>query len=206
MQGKLIVFEGIDGCGKTRMINGIYDSLIANNQKVVILNNIVEGSTTGTAIRSMLSKPNDTINNMRIALLYLSELQYATYRKEGIKDMLSRGYTVLCSRYYFSTYAYAGGTNDVDDVIRVASKSLPVPDKTIFLDVSVPVAMIRLNGGNDHFENSNKLMDADNKYKSLIARGIMKNKYIINNEDSYETNKMLLLNVIKRLKDKCWNV
>ena len=112
--GTLIVFEGIDGCGKTSTIEEVYKQLSEKGHKVVMLANIVEGSTTGSAIRTMLTKKDDTIDDIRIINLYLSELRYAVHTNiNGILGYLESGFIVLCSRWFYSTYAYINPSKKV---------------------------------------------------------------------------------------------
>lgn len=200
MNGKLVVFEGIDGCGKTTMVNELEKSLTALGHKVAVVANIVEGSTTGTAIRKMLTNPDDCISSMRMVLLYTSELHFACLKKNGIKDLLKKGYIVLCSRYYYSTYAYGGSSYEVEQVVDAAIKELPKPDKVVFLDVSVDTAVKRLTGKEkDFYETAAKLNKVRDKYMSMIARKQINDIIMINNENYLEVNVKLLTKTIVKL-------
>lgn len=217
--GTLIVFEGIDGCGKTSTIEEVYKQLTEEGHKVVMLANIVEGSTTGSAIRAMLSTPGDTIDDIRIINLYLSELRYAIFNKEnGIIKYLEEGYTVLCSRWFYSTYAYINQAKRVNDIIYNSTKDLPEPDLSLYLKVDTDTAVSRIkarNTGNtfDYFEKRDKLEAIKVRYDTLFGNGvfayatefIVKNGIVVNNNDNFEFNTLMIKDLVSNtviLKNK----
>ena len=211
--GTLIVFEGIDGCGKTSTIEEVYKQLSEKGHKVVMLANIVEGSTTGSAIRTMLTKKDDTIDDIRIINLYLSELRYAVHTNiNGILGYLESGFIVLCSRWFYSTYAYINPSKKVNDIIYNSTCDLPIPDLSIYLKVNVNVAIERIRNRNtsntfDYFEKRDKLEAIKNRYTALFSNSpfpysynnIVNNGLIINNEKDFEFNtrtiKELIVNI-----------
>lgn len=217
--GSLIVFEGIDGCGKTSTIEEVFNQLVKEGHKVVTLANIVEFSTTGTAIRTMLIKKGDTIDDIRIINLYLSELRYAVYNTiNGIEKYLKEGYIVLCSRWFYSTYAYINPSKRVNDIIYNSTFDLPIPDLSIYLKVDTNVAIKRIKNRNesnsfDYFEKRDKLEVIKNRYSTLFSNSlfsysdvkIVNNGITINNENNFEFNTTLIKDLIittSVLKDK----
>lgn len=199
--GTLIVFEGIDGCGKTSVIEEVQKLLLKDlsNRKIVIFSNIEEGSTTGTAIRTMLSKPNDTVSNMRMILLYLSELNYVVEKDKGIMDYLKEGYIVLCSRWFYSTYAYTKVDSVlIDNVIDSSTKTFPLPDLTVYLKVEIETAIERLKNNNkgDFFEKRDKLVKVLNNYQYLITNKLMSQSISIVNDKNFEFNTRMIADLI----------
>ena len=172
--GTLIVFEGIDGCGKTSTIEEVYNQLTNEGHKVVMLANIVEFSTTGTAIRTMLSTKGDTIDDIRIINLYLSELRYAIFNNmNGIVKYLEEGYIVLCSRWFYSTYAYVKQNEITRSIIYNSTLDLPKPDLSIYLKVGTDVAIERIKNRNinntfDYFEKRDKLEAIKDRYDIMF--------------------------------------
>ncbi len=212
--GSLIVFEGIDGCGKTSTIEEVYKQLTEKGHKVVMLANIVEGSTTGSAIRTMLTKKDDTIDDIRIINLYLSELRYAIHTNiNGILGYLESGFIVLCSRWFYSTYAYINPSKKVNDIIYNSTCDLPIPDLSIYLKVDVNVAIERIRNRNtsntfDYFEKRDKLEAIKNRYTALFSNSpfpyshnkIVNNGLIINNEKDFEFNTGLIKELIVNIE------
>lgn len=180
--GTLIVFEGIDGCGKTSTIEEVYNQIKNEGHKVIMLANIVEDSTTGKAIRTMLSIPNDTVDDIRIINLYLSELRYAINNEiNGIVKYLKEGYIVLCSRWFYSTYAYINPTETTNNIIFNSTLDLPFPDLSVYLKVEVDTAVERIKKRSDkafdYFEKRDKLELIKKRYDTLFSN----TKYWINN-------------------------
>lgn len=209
--GCLIVFEGIDGCGKTSTIEEVYRQLSEEGHKVVMLANIVEGSTTGSAIRTMLSNKGDTIDDIRIINLYLSELRYAIYNNtNGIVKYLEEGYIVLCSRWFYSTYAYIKPTEATNNIIYNSTFDLPEPDLSIYLKVSIDVAVERIRSRNtsntfDYFEKRDKLDIIKNRYNTLFSNNVLfpyskekivNNGLVVNNEKDFEYNTLMIKELI----------
>lgn len=210
--GCLIVFEGIDGCGKTSTIEEVYRQLSEEGHKVVMLANIVEGSTTGSAIRTMLSNKGDTIDDIRIINLYLSELRYAIYNNtNGIVKYLEEGYIVLCSRWFYSTYAYIKPTKATNNIIYNSTFDLPEPDLSIYLKVNVDIAIERIRSRNtsntfDYFEKRDKLEAIKDRYDFMFKgtkyfinkdeQAIVTSSITIVNEKDFEYNTLMIKELI----------
>lgn len=202
LKGKFIVFEGIDGCGKTSHIDKLANKLALLGHKVAIMSNIDEDGITGKAIREILKDKDSCISDMRLATLFLSELHYVVKKKNGIEDLLKQGYTVLCSRYHYSTYAYAGSNKEVNSVIDNATYNLVKPDITFYLDVDITTAIKRLNNNReekDYYENSSKLLIIKGRYSNLLEAKVIDNVIRINNNSDFEKINNTLLELIKKL-------
>lgn len=202
LKGKFIVFEGIDGCGKTSHIDKLANKLALLGHKVSIMSNIDEDGITGKAIREILKDKDSCISDMRLATLFLSELHYVVKKKNGIEDLLKQGYTVLCSRYHYSTYAYAGSNKEVNSVIDNATYNLVKPDITFYLDVDITTAIRRLNDNReekDYYENSSKLLIIKGRYSNLLEAKTIDNVIRINNNSDFEKINNTLLELIKKL-------
>lgn len=210
--GTLIVFEGIDGCGKTSSIEEVYNQLIDAGHKVIKLANIVEDSTTGKAIRTMLSTPNDTVDDIRIINLYLSELRYAINNEiNGIVKYLKEGYIVLCSRWFYSTYAYINPTEATNSIIFNSTLDLPSPDLSVYLKVKVDTAVDRIKKRSDlntfdYFEKRDKLELIKERYDTLFSNTkywinnanikVVKNGITIVNNENFEYNTQMIKDLV----------
>ena len=134
-QGKFIVFEGLDGSGKTTQL----ERLGARLTEKLGTNAVYCTREPGG------QRPGDTVPTVQPKKLALAPetvaLLYAADRVEHIaKDLLPRleaGQTVLCDRYYFSNFAYQTLTSDLEDLLRYnafARRTLR-PDAVVFVDV-----------------------------------------------------------------------
>ena len=151
----------------------------------------------------MLNTKQETINDMRLALVYLSELVFNTDKPNGIKDMLEQGYIVLCNRYHYSTKAYAGNSDQVIDVIDNVKEVTPVPDIVYYIDVDVKTALSRIQGEKDFYEKESKLQHIKNNYNLMLTSNEDNNILSINNDkDVSIANEMIYDLTINAIKTK----
>lgn len=141
-----IVFEGIDGSGKSTQIKPLADKLERQGLKVY-----TTAEPTGNPIGLMIKdifKHKMEADHRTIAALYAADrLEHVLNKSDGILKKLEEGYTVICDRYYFSSYAYHGTHMSMDWVIDANSLCAEVlrPDLNIFIDVPPEVCMKRLS-------------------------------------------------------------
>lgn len=102
-KGKFIVFEGINGAGKTTIINNIYKKLEEKNIKVYIFKFPNRTTESGKIIDKFLKNEYQFKNlNEQIKI-------FADNRKESkqqILTLLEQNYIILCDRYIYSNIAY----------------------------------------------------------------------------------------------------
>ena len=104
--GKLITFEGLDGCGKSTQLEKTKKWL--NLQGYEVLKTQQPGGTKiGKQIRKILLNPeNNELHPESELLLYLSDrIQHLA---EKIIPAKAEGKIVLCDRFHDSTVAYQG--------------------------------------------------------------------------------------------------
>lgn len=190
-KGKFIVVEGLDGSGKTTLIENIVNSL----NGIVPIKSLIDILPRGKCIRECIGNKEHYGNDLSIALLYLSE---TTRVKDIIEEYLKNGVDIIVDRWFYSTMAYTN--NKYIDIIDNVSKYLPNIDMTIYVDVDIDTIVKRLSNklGEDVFTNKDKLVNVGNCYKELK----MSNQIIFNNnfeDDSYEINYNNLIEKIKEV-------
>lgn len=190
-KGKFIVVEGLDGSGKTTLIENIVNSL----NGIVPIKSLIDILPRGKCIRECIGNKEHYGNDLSIALLYLSE---TTRVKDRIVHYLENGNNVIVDRWFYSTMAYTN--NKYIDIIDNVSKYLPNIDMTIYVDVDIDTIVKRLSNklGEDVFTNKDKLVNVGNCYKELK----MSNQIIFNNnfeDESYEINYNNLIEKIKEV-------
>ncbi len=134
-----IVFEGIDGSGKTTLSKKLAEFLLSKGIKTVWTK-----EPYSETIRELL-KTKD-LSPWGETHLFLADRDL--HLKELIKPYLEKGYTVISDRFYLSTLAYQGYGRGLDlnrlremnDNIRGDLK----PDLTILLDLNVDIALERI--------------------------------------------------------------
>jgi len=137
MIGKLITFEGIDGCGKTTQIKKLEEYLIFKGYNILLLRE-PGGTLVGEKIRDILLNKKNNIADITEAFLYASSR--AQLVDERILPELSAGKIVIMDRFVDSSYVYQGyarglGIETVKAINDIATKKL-IPDKTIYIDIT----------------------------------------------------------------------
>jgi len=154
LQGRLIVLDGPDGCGKSTQVRMLCDWV--KEQGVAVKTFRDPGDTRiGEQIREILLSPeHEAMGTMTEFLLYMASR--AQLWSEKIAPALAQGCCVVLDRWLSSTCAYQGhaGEFGVDRVVRVAEDTLERvwPDATIILDVDTDTAAQRMNRELDRME------------------------------------------------------
>ena len=95
MKGRFIVFEGIDGAGKSTQISLLEKSLVKQGRKVFVTCEPT-ASVTGGILRDALSG-NYKRTQTELAAMFLADRVYHNVNENcGIKQALERGFDVIC--------------------------------------------------------------------------------------------------------------
>jgi len=154
LQGKFIVLDGPDGCGKSTQAGLLVNRMEA--QGVPTRRFRDPGDTDiGEKIREILLNPEHLAMDTRTELLLYMAAR-AQLWKEKISPALQNKQCVVLDRWLSSTCAYQGfaGGFSIDKVIKIATDCLERvwPDLTIILDVDLKTAAGRLNRQLDRME------------------------------------------------------
>ena len=154
LQGKFIVLDGPDGCGKSTQAELLVKWL--KSQSVPASRFRDPGDTAiGEKIREILLNPEHLAMNTRTELLLYMAAR-AQLWAEKISPALKANQCVILDRWLSSTCAYQGfaGGFGTDKVIRIATDCLERvwPDLTIILDVDLKTAAKRLDRQLDRME------------------------------------------------------
>lgn len=146
-RGVLIVFEGIDGAGKTTQLQRARDYLMGQGFEVVSLREPTEGAW-GKRIRELAQRGRQGVTAREELELFLRD------RQENVTDhilpALEQKKIVLLDRYYYSSMAYQGALGlDPLEIQRMNERFAPKPDLAIVLQVSPSVGLRRLRAGRE---------------------------------------------------------
>lgn len=169
-----IALEGIDGSGKSTQTKLLTEKLAGLGHKVYSTFEPTDNEI-GKLIRNIL-KGNAKADHRVIAGLFVADrLDHLLNSSYGIVKKLEEGYTVICDRYCFSSYAYQGTHMDMNWVIQANSMSAQIlrPDVNIFIDVSPEISMQRLHANRDNielFETLDNLQQVRAKYMEAFEK------------------------------------
>ena len=167
-RGKFIVFEGIDGAGKTTQINLLANYLREQGRAVYCTAEPTE-SVSGGLLRDALSGVTRRTICEMAALFVFDRINHNVNPVNGIQKMLADGFDVICDRYYYSSLAYQGSGTDPEWVsnMNLNCPEIMRPDVCIFLDLTPEQSMARINRNRatqEIYENEEKLTQVRNQF------------------------------------------
>lgn len=173
-KGFFITFEGNDGSGKTTVCLKVKEELERLGYSVLYTRE-PGGSAIAEQIRDViLNVENKEMDPRCEALLYAASRRQ--HLSEVVIPALSAGKIVLCDRFVDSSLAYQGyargiGMDKVWDMNQFAIEDC-MPDKTIFISVSIETGQKRMDIRGDKnrldLENSTFHMNVRKGYEILI--------------------------------------
>ncbi len=149
-KGKFIVFEGIDGSGKSTQSQLLYEYMLRNGYNCILTNEPTK-TETGKFIRSNLS--DFKLDAYAMQLFFTADR--ANHVSKIIQPALESGTNVICDRYMQSTFTY-GVLTDLPEnrlaALHAANKPFPNPDLTLLFDIDPRNAFLNRRGNLDSFE------------------------------------------------------
>jgi dTMP kinase len=156
-RGRLIVFEGAEGAGKTTQIRILAERLTTAGIPFVAVRE-PGGTPLGDDIRDIVLHQEQEITAATEALLFMASRAELVARE--ILPSLNNGIVVLVDRFFLSTYAYQiVGRGLPEAEVRAANQVATaglVPDLTLLLDVHATHGLQRADarGKRDKIERS----------------------------------------------------
>jgi dTMP kinase len=172
-RGVLIVFEGIDGTGKSTQCKLLEQSLNEMQVPNIALAEPTRG-VWGMKIRRLLSEGRKNISPQEELSWFVND------RKEDIETnifpALQENKVVIMDRYYFSTAAYQGALGLDPDQIRLENeKFAPIPDRVLIFLNSAEKCLERIESSRDQksaFEKLDYLKNVQEIFKSFSGSNI----------------------------------
>ena len=160
---KFIVFEGLDGSGKSSLMMALEKELL---KRQVVFHRTREpgGTPLGDEIRQIILRPEGPAPVSRTELL-LYEASRAQHVEEVIRPHLAQGHWVLCDRFSASSVAFQGGGRDISEKEVHALNDFATgglkADLTVLLDLSVEESRRRRQGRNQQTGESEDRMESE---------------------------------------------
>lgn len=160
--GTLITFCGLDGCGKSSMIQRVAEVLRKRGDDYIITKQPTDAMRNTEIFRTFMDCPDNSAYEYR-SLSLMAAADRIQHVNKVILPALERGKTVICDRYFYSCLANLRARGYLDDNwIYEISESIPKPDVAFFLDVPVELAVSRVRRRE---AEKDRYIDMDLQYK-----------------------------------------
>ncbi|WP_445436178.1 dTMP kinase [Candidatus Borreliella tachyglossi] len=193
--------EGIDGSGKTSIIQRLQELCNNQNQLKYYFTKEPSQGVIGELIRNQLINFKNPLRDVSLAHLYVADRYEHLYNtKSGIMKTLNLNkgkIKVITDRYLFSSIVYQG------DLGYQLNKDLPLPEKLFFIKIDPNVAYNRIQTRiqPDLFElDLAKLKKINSRYIEVLKNfeHLIDIIYLENsNEEDLEISSMKIFNLIK---------
>lgn len=164
--GKLIIFEGTDGTGKSTQIQLLAEYLEQQNYPVVLTREPTD-SQYGKRIRALYSN-REKVSRREELQLFLDD------RKEHVETLLlpqlEQGKIVLCDRYYLSTMAYQGAVGFDPEEIHQLNSFAPEPDLALLFELSPEKSVERITASRGDLLNDFEQVDSLMKVRAIFDK------------------------------------
>ena len=203
MTGRFITIEGVEGAGKSSVIDSVSAQLEKNGISVWRTRE-PGGTHPGEAVRDILLNPDFSGMEARCELLLMFAAR-AEHIATLIRPALEKGDWVVCDRFTDATYAYQGGGREMDEgpiewLEQFVQDDLR-PDLTVFLDVPVNVGLERANSRSkpDRFESEKAIFfeRVRNRYLEQARREPQRVKVV----DSSRSLEQVIVSVAEIVKE-----
>ena len=170
---KFVVFEGIDGCGKSTALEALYDFLWNETTDSIRVGTEPTSYESGELIRKALGGSIEGISSEILLGMFLADR--AIHQKE-ISIATARKDWYLCDRYIDSNMAYNAKDDDDMERIEKLNSNFIKPDIVFYVDTPVEICLDRIakrTGKKEIFENKEKLTEVKRRYDMIADSGKM---------------------------------
>ena len=197
----LIIFEGIEGSGKSLQISKVAKYLDKINVKYIKIRE-PGGSLNSEKIRSLLLNKNSNFNVLTDLFLYMAS------RNENVEKILFKNYhkkVILIDRFLYSSIAYQHygmniDINLINSLNKIVLKNIK-PTHIFLHTVSIGNMTKRLNLR----KKNNRYDNFDKKFYIRVQKGFLKilkkkkNVTLINSDNTIGVNTSKIINKVKKL-------
>lgn len=174
MQPRFIVFDGVEGCGKSTQVRMLAEHLRARGHQVVVTHE-PGGTPVGERIRALLLDPGHPEMSPLTELMLFCASR-AQHCDQLIRPALAAGRLVICDRFASATVVYQGyagglGMEVAEQVNAVATGGLD-PDLLFILDLDPAVGLQRKLGG--HLAGADRIEGKSLDFHHRVREGFLR--------------------------------
>lgn len=178
LPGRLIVFEGVDGAGKSTQIRRL-DALLRARGATTRLSREPTDGPDGARIRSAAARHERLPPDEELRL-------FIEDRRAHVRDLilpaLAAGQVVLLDRYFPSTVAYQGARgHDADALLDLNRAFAPDPDLLLIFDLPPEVGLARIRDKRQQQADDFEIPDLLRHSRAIFQRlaSILPNAHLI---------------------------
>lgn len=176
--GKLIVIEGLEGAGKSTVVQSVMD-LLAQKDIKAITTREPGGTALGEILRNLIKNPEYSEvleDKSELLLLYAARIQLL---KQVIQPALQEGIWVVADRFEWSTLAYQGGGRLLSLAMIEHLSAFCLngfkPDLTLYLDITPELGMQRVGSRGSFDRIEQQSMDFFHRVREAYLECVQKN-------------------------------
>jgi len=174
-RGKLIVFEGIDGCGKSTQLTRAAMAMRARGVDPVVTREPTDGPW-GRKIRAMAQSGEAVSPETELEWFFEDRRDHM---REVVRPALAEGRVVLSDRSYISTVAYQGARGlDATKILADSEAEFEKPDLVLLFELTAEAGLARVaaRGGKSEpvFENQPFQERVANEFAALDVDGLVR--------------------------------
>ena len=200
-----IVLEGIDGSGTSTQSELLKEYFNSQGEKAVISpepSNGIIGNLIRQALKKRIFFTEDTdLFDEQMAYLFAADRHDHLYNDvDGIFKLMTDGFHVISTRYYFSSLAYNCQTPEQFNFVSQLNHKFPNPDLAIYLDIPAEVSLSRIKDRSlkEIYETKNKLNKVRQNYQNIFAN-YLDNLLIIDGTEDMTVISHQIINAIKNM-------
>jgi len=169
---KLISIEGLDGCGKTTIVNLLKEQGFTSFHEIPKVIDDTMEKDLGYRIRAKLQSGRENTEEFRKELA----LDYVELRQgyQPLLEQLLFTSDLIVDRGILSTLVYGYADKDFNEDLATLNFNFRLPDLTLFLDISIDDVMERLNSRSDSsievYKNIDTMFETHKRYMEIIGK------------------------------------
>jgi dTMP kinase len=149
VNGRLVVFEGLDGCGKSTQLERAAERLRAGGYDPFVTREPTDGAW-GRRIREMAKSGRAVAPEEELRWFVEDRREHA---ERELRPALSDDRLVLCDRYFVSSVAYQGARGlDWLGILAESEAEFPLPDLVLLFEIAPEQGLERVHARGGELE------------------------------------------------------
>ncbi len=205
-----IVFEGLDGSGKSTLIRGLEQELNSRGKRFRLTRE-PGGTPLAEEIRRLLLRTESEVPSPTTELL-LYAASRAQHVAGVIKPALKNGEWVICDRFSASSVSFQSFARGVDrgnvDWLNQFAENSTAPDLYVLVDVTVDESERRQAKRQDTGQKADRMESEKRDFHEAVRRGYLAQakespaKWLV--LDGTHTPEQLKVELIQKLQERGW--